>query len=475
MSEIKRKSYEEMVSIIGTKWFDWNIIDITESGCSGRYYIGKCLKCGRTHKILAKHLKNNRNVKCRCKTILNNIKGQQINYWTVLEYVGNKEWLCRCKCGTEKVIKTQRLISGDSKSCGCMRKTEFRLSYDIPKQSAEILDSKESLKYFLDCNEIHKISMTELADMLNVQNQLIVRTIKKYELSDYIIKRPPKSVKEQKLSEYISSIYDGMIIENSKNIINPYELDIYIPDKKIAIEFNGNYWHSDYEKDKEYHQNKTIACAKKGIRLIHIFEYEWDTREKLIKQYLNSIINNNKQIVYARNTCIKEVDNNTKKQFLNENHLQGNINSSINYGCFVNDSLIGMMTFGKARNKNVEQYEIYRLCWLSDIACIGGTEKLFNYFLKNINPESIVTYSDISKFTGNVYTRLGFIADKITKPGYVWVGKDNSVLDRTQTQKSKLVKYGLTKYGNTEDEIMKNMNYLKIYNSGNLKLTWRRN
>ena len=100
-----------------------------------------------------------------------------------------------------------------------------------------------------------------------------------------------KSNGEKELSEFIKSIESSEIIENSRGIIPPYELDIFIPDKNIAIEFNGLYWHSEeHGKDKNYHLNKTELCEKKNIQLIHIFEDEWENNNVKIKELLTKIL-----------------------------------------------------------------------------------------------------------------------------------------------------------------------------------------
>lgn len=165
------------------------------------------------------------------------------------------------------------------------------------------------------------------------------------------------------------------------------------------------------------------------------------------------------------------------KKFLDINHIQGWAASSINIGCYYNSELIGIMTFGKPRFNNNYQYELIRYCWKSHINVVGGAEKLFKYFIKNNYVDSIITYSDISKFTGKSYSNLGFkpLKNAITQPNYVWYNhSNNNVVSRYNTQKAQLVKIGLDKYGDTEDEIMYNLGYYKIYNSGNIAMEWRK-
>lgn len=97
---------------------------------------------------------------------------------------------------------------------------------------------------------------------------------------------------EEEIISFINSFYKGNILKNIRSIISPLELDIYIPEKEIAIEFNGNYFHSELFKSKDYHVNKFIKCKEKGILLISIFESEWNNKKDEIKEYIKDTFNN---------------------------------------------------------------------------------------------------------------------------------------------------------------------------------------
>ncbi len=105
---------------------------------------------------------------------------------------------------------------------------------------------------------------------------------------------------EKEIVTFIKSFYSGEVLENSRKIIPPFELDIYIPEKKLAIEYNGLYWHSEEKgKDKHYHKNKYNLCKDKDIRLITIFEDEYlEGREKILNR-VKGIIDNPKLPVYT--------------------------------------------------------------------------------------------------------------------------------------------------------------------------------
>ena len=106
---------------------------------------------------------------------------------------------------------------------------------------------------------------------------------------------------------------------------NGLELDIYIPDLKLGIEFNGSYWHYEYLKSADYHKNKSVLALKNGIRLIHIFEYEWINNRLLIEKFLKNTISQDQVKIYARDTKLVTVSNDTARDFMNDNHLQGYI------------------------------------------------------------------------------------------------------------------------------------------------------
>lgn len=203
------------------------------------------------------------------------------------------------------------------------------------------------------------------------------------------------SCDELELQEFIKSICNFEVQTNVRNIISPHELDIYIPDKKLAIEFNGNYWHYTEQKEFDYHQKKTLDCARKHIQLIHIFEYEWNNNKDMIKDFLIDRISN-KETIYARDTKVCTLDKEECNEFLSLNHLQGSLNSSIRLGLRdKNNRLVSVMTFGRPRYSSDNEYEVHRLCFIKHNTVIGGAEKLFKYFIDNFNPSSIVTYSDI--------------------------------------------------------------------------------
>lgn len=261
--------------------------------------------------------------------------------------------------------------------------------------------------------------------------------------------------------------------KNEKNIIPPLEIDIYIPEYKVGIEFNGLYWHSDLYKDSKYHYDKTINCNNKNIQLIHVWEDDWIYKKDILKSMILNKLGKTEKKIYARKCDIRLVSNIEKKLFLDNNHLQGNSNSSINIGLYYEGSLVSIMTFGKLRKNlgNVSKkgyFELIRYCNVLNSNVVGGASKLLNYFKKNYYFESIITYSKNDYSDGNLYKKLGFSYIHETGCGYTYVGSSKIRENRYKFNKHTLIKEGFDS-NKSEKEIMVDRGYYRVYDSGNKK------
>jgi hypothetical protein len=283
------------------------------------------------------------------------------------------------------------------------------------------------------------------------------------------------SGKETLLFKLINELYCGKIVQNFK--IERQEIDIYIPELNLGFEFNGLFWHSELYKPNDYHQNKTVLCEKNGIRLIHIYEDDFDNKLEIIKSLIKNILGYSTKIP-ARKTEVRMLNTQEIKKFLEKNHLQGYTPSSINLGLYYESNLVSVMSFSKMRGifrnkKQDNNYELVRFCNILDTSVIGGASKMFNHFIRNYNPNSVMSYCDISWATGRVYENMGMKLIGITKPNYYYIINHNRE-SRIKYQKHKLVKDGFD-IKKTESQIMLERGYYRIYNSGNKKFIYTKN
>jgi len=277
---------------------------------------------------------------------------------------------------------------------------------------------------------------------------------------------------EKEVFDFIKSILSNVQIEkNTRTIISPFELDIYIPSKKIAIEYNGLYWHSDQTciDPSNYHINKTRLCLNNNIQLIQIFEDEWIFKKEIVKKRLEHILNtNNKKRIHSRKCVIKEIDSKTKNEFLDKFHIQGKDLSVIKLGAFYNNELVSVMTFSHGNiskgSKNIENvWELNRFCSDYNYNIPGIAGKLLTFFERNYEWKTIYSYADLRWSRGDLYHKLGFNFICNTTPGY-WYTRGYKRIHR----------YSLRKTTNEPKEIpeyilRQSQGYYRIWDCGNLK------
>lgn len=200
-------------------------------------------------------------------------------------------------------------------------------------------------------------------------------------------------------------------------------IGVYSYDFKVGnifVEINPSWTHNtlwspfgDHSPrvDKDYHKKKSLLAEGEGFHCIHIFD--WDDEDKIIRLLLS------RERVYARKCELHEVSEIECNRFLIESHLQGTCKGqSVRLGLYYEGELISLMTFGKPRyNKNYE-YELLR--YSASKLVVGGSERLFRYFIQEYHPLSIISYCDRSKFKGEVYSRLGFILKAQGAPSKHW-------------------------------------------------------
>ena len=290
-----------------------------------------------------------------------------------------------------------------------------------------------------------------------------------------------KYTKNTSLEIFVKNILDKYNIEyqtNVRTIIPPKELDIYIPSKKIAIECNGVYWHSSEVKSSSYHKKKYEACQENGIQLITLWEDWIINKPQIVESVLISKLGICNNIIYARKCTVHEITSPDASKFLNYNHIQGSCKSTIRYGLYYNNELVSVMCFSKRSKLSGSKYvkdnewELIRFCNKLNYRIIGGASKLLAGFVKNHNPKIITSFSSNDISNGNLYQRLGFEKGNVNQ-SYWYIDRDFKRYHRSTFTKSNIIK----KYPNmdcnlTESQMMSQLPYIKIYDSGTTN--WRK-
>ena len=442
----------------------------------------KCKICNTevTHRQMAMHLKWSHNT---------NTKDYVDKFGEFREKVIKKdESTLKCQICNESFISSSSLMHHLGKKHQNISKEEYIIQYFYNNvhplckcgcnNKVKILTSSKDNKFHRDYIKGHWdwVKPGFLTHTDETKSQMRMSAIKRIENEGTLYKGVSELEKE--FRDFIISLYKNEITFNDTQILNGRELDIYLPDLKLAIEFNGTYYHSTKFKDKNYHLSKTKECNSKGIKLIHIWDTDWIYKKNIIKSIILNEFKSNYVKIYARKCVLKEISSSDACKFLTDNHLQGNVNAKYKYGLFYSHELVSIMTFGPLRknlgqNSKEDHYELLRFCNRINTSVIGGASKLFSHFVNKHKPRYIISYANRDWSEGNLYRQLKMVEQIPTPVGYSYY-KSKIRYNRFNFRKDILVKEGYDPLL-TEEQIMDIKGYYKVYNTGNLKFIYNGN
>ena len=279
-----------------------------------------------------------------------------------------------------------------------------------------------------------------------------------------------RSSGEQKLCEFVESIWHGEVFKSNRSILNGMEIDIWIPGANLGIEYNGAWYHStNNTASKNYHNIKATLAHKSGINLLQFVDLDLESRQLIAESMIKNKLGLNSRI-FARNCKVDRVDKSDCIKFFNTNHYHGWVYYDIAYGLYLDDYLKSVLSF---RIKDGIA-EITRFATSSGYNVVGGFSKLMRHFIKSHKIKEIFTYVDRNFTTSdNCYSKFGMSLECITKPGYRYL-KDNKLFNRMKFQKHKLADVLKTfDPCRTEMDNMLDNGYRLLYDAGNLKYRFK--
>lgn len=352
---------------------------------------------------------------------------------------------------------------------------------------------KENPKAFIESHYSEKPTISQLEQDLGVTNTTIYNILIASGYRD-LLSTSYSSLESLVYDFIVTTRPDLEVIRNDRSVIKPLEIDIYIPDLRLGFECNPGSTHNSSFPDPwgsppkpyKYHQDKSLAARKAGVFLFHVFGHEWKMKNEIIKSMIRNLLHANVDRCGARETEVCEVSYEECRKFLEKNHRQGNLSSSVRLGLRrkTDGLLVSVMTFGKLRNtmgrekgENPDVWELSRFCSLCDTSVPGAAGKLFSYFINTYHPERVISFSDLAHTSGLLYEKLGFQQIHLTAPSYVWVDPYDSIYyHRVVCQKNNLRKlFGDSSIDiehQTEAQIMEAHKFARVYDSGVYKWVW---
>jgi transcription elongation factor Elf1 len=371
------------------------------------------------------------------------------------------------RCGQLKNAEYNNICKGKSLMCvECGKKSQTRNPKDLEnrletlgiqyEQKEEYGNTKSYVKIY--CNNCNTLVEKRISSFFNNKEDYSI-------LCNRCMKKT--SQQENDLKDFIISL--GFTIEENVKY-DCGEIDMIIPELNIAFEYNGLFYHNEYHREKDYHYNKSKFCETNGIRLIHIWEDDWLYKHDIVKSMIKNILGKTENKIFARKCKINMVEPKEKNIFLEENHIQGSVNTTMNIGLFYEDALVSLMCFGFGRNND---FQLTRYCSKCNYNITGGFSKLLKYFIEHheTDVKEVKTFADYSLGNGDLYLKNGFTLVRQIKPDYYYIMNGKRIRKQNFTHK-KLVEEGYDP-NKTEREIMVERKISRIYDCGKLVFSYK--
>jgi len=356
------------------------------------------------------------------------------------------------KYGVENVMQVSSIQKKIRKSQTKRWLNEWNL--ETP-DDIKVLSNEKNIVIFCDkCKKESEMLPTLFYTRVKNEKEICINCNPKYYTSG--------SEAQQEISIFIENL--GLAVKTNYRILNGKEIDIYVEDLEIGFEFNGLYWHNELYKERNYHLEKTKLAFSGGIKLYHIWEDAWTHKKDIVKSRIKSTLGMSDIKLDARKCSIKTLNSSEKRIFFNENHIQGDCPSSFCMGLIMNGEIVSAMSFGKRNIFKNEEIELIRFCNKINCNVRGSSSRLFSAFLREHNFSEIISYSDNSWGTGEVYKKMNFNFVKTTPPNY-WYVQQGIRKHRFSFRKSILVDQGYDD-ALTEHQIMLERGIFRIYDCG---------
>lgn len=277
----------------------------------------------------------------------------------------------------------------------------------------------------------------------------------------------------------------------NRSLIAPKELDIWMPEQSLAVEYCGAYYHSAGSAEEERaikrkHVEKYLACRSKGIRLITLYDVEWDARKGAIRRLLRNAVGKTRGRLMARKCDLRSVPIKEARTFYDRYHPQGGSGSGEHYGLYWREKLVACMrfTFGANDRGSAASGRAWTLTrYATRITVAGAASRLFKAFVREHNPSEVKSFSDNRFFDGGMYAQLGFVLEGESPPDYqVWspkIGLRPKPHYQRRALPARLQEHGVSEPfdPDTDPRSEAEMTYLmgcrRIYDCGKKRWLWR--
>jgi hypothetical protein len=352
----------------------------------------------------------------------------------------------------------QKVVARIKSKFGCNTYQQSLLT----KEQREKLYNKQWLEHQ---HHVLKKTQQQIAKELNVNPTTVGRVLNSLAIEKLFFYG---SAEQKSLTEFLQK-NNITTLSNQRILPGRKEIDILIPDHKLAIEYCGLYWHCDIHPriTKTTHQQKYEECKKLGYTLITIFQDEWIDKQEIVKEKLLFLCKKRELFLSlnARDLMIESITSKTKNKFINENHIQSSDKGNVMYGLYTKGGMLVAVLSGKIKQ---ETFEITRYAVKKYVNVRGGFSKLVNHLSKKLQISKIITFADLRWGSGELYNKTGFIQDKVLPPTFYYYDNRSKRLHRSNFMKHK-IQHLVKQKEITEFEMCRQLNLLRIWDCGKIK------
>ena len=331
----------------------------------------------------------------------------------------------------------------------------------------QILNNKEQLS-----SMVKTMSFRNIAQSLDIDQTTLARTCDAFNIPRMgtSIERVISNILDEAGVDYL--LRTRKLIKSRKTG-NAIELDFVIPDHNLAIEVGGIFHHSDaYLKNPvTYHLHKYRECQKIGLKLLTIFQDEVDDKTSIVRSRIHNMLGISHKGPAARLLDIRDISRDDSYSFLQQYHIQGGSHTSkYCFGAYYENCLVAVMSFKRSWRVN-NAIELDRFA-TDGKSYAGVASRLFSNFVKNHDPNHVVSYADLRWSDGNLYRKIGFKQTIISRPSYTYNIRGSDRLDKSAFRKKDIEHLVLDGHLKSESQIMKELGYKRIYDCGKLRFDW---
>ena len=279
---------------------------------------------------------------------------------------------------------------------------------------------------------------------------------------------------EKEIADYIKSLgFEALVNYREKNA--NFEIDIYIPEKNVGIEYHGVYWHCETilktktkVNPRSYHKRKADEAEARGIDLLQIFSIEWQNKKDIVKDIIKAKLGAISNRIYARKSSVVAPETKIANGFLKDNHIFGSLKGSRFLGLEYNGKLVAVLAYRLEQSA----INITRYATLLDHSIPGGFSKLLKRLKSISEDKEIYTYADRRFSQGKLYEKTGFKKVHYSEPSYWYFNltQRNELINRRLFQKKYLSKkWKDFDWSKTEYENALAHKYDRVWDAGHIK------